>query len=236
LSSLAVVCFLWCDGSRDYRPKHVDVLASMVRRHLPVPHEFVCFTDQSGFSSDVRALPLPDAAHAAARMATPEGAQFPSSYRRLWLFSREATEIADRVLLLDIDCVIPRDLSPLLEIDADFVGWRPNYAWGTERRFGGGTWLLRTGTHTEVWDDFGADGIKAARAAGFRGSDQAWISYKLAACAPAWPRSVGIYQSQDMRASGYRTLPPDARIVHFNGHPKAWELAGRIEWIRRHWQ
>jgi hypothetical protein len=236
VTSLAVVCFLWCDGSRDYRPEHVDVLARAVRRNLPVEHEFVCITDEKGFFSGVRVIAPPDTSRRLAGIKTPEGGAFPSSYRRLWLFSDEARAIADRILLLDVDCVVTRDLSPLLAPEDDFVGWRPNYAWGTGKRLGGGTWLLRTGSRPEVWGEFSEEGILAARFAGFRGSDQAWISYKLASSAPVWPKNAGIYQSQDMRASGYRSLPADARIVHFNGMPKPWDLAGRIEWIRRHWQ
>lgn len=234
--SLAVVCFLWRDGGRDYRVRHVDVLASMVRRHLQIPHDFVCISDETGFGPGVTAMALPPEARHLAAIQTPEGNAFPSSYRRLWLFSEAAKILGERVLLLDVDCVITGDLAPLLELQADFVGWQPNYAWGTNRRLGGGTWLLRTGTKTDVWAEFGPQGIQRARAAGFRGSDQAWISYKLVGRTPVWPPTAGIYQAQDMRRSGYRQLPPDARIVHFNGAQKPWHLAPRIRWIGTHYR
>ena len=132
--------------------------------------------------------------------------------------------------MLDIDCLIVGDLRPLFAYDADFVGWRPNSLWGKCNRIGGGTWLLRTGTCTQVWDRFSAEGVQKARLAGWRGSDQAWISYCLSSTCAVWPREIGIYQKQD-GANRWLEPPSDARIVHFNGDPKPWDL--KIPWVRK---
>jgi hypothetical protein len=236
VADLAVVCYQWNNGFREYLPRHVDVLANMVKRNLPIPHRFVCITDESGFGPLVETFTLPAEAREAATLKSPEGDRFPSSFRRLWTFSEAARAIADRILLLDIDCIVVRDLRPLLAIDADFVGWEPNSAWGRQGRLGGGTWLLKTGTRTDVWTDFGPRGAVEARAAGFRGSDQAWLSYKLAGRVPVWPKDAGIFQAQDLKMSSYRRMPAGARIVHFNGDSKPWMLASRIRWIRDAWQ
>lgn len=210
----------------------------MVRKHLCQPHRFVCISDEVGFGPDVDVIPTPESSRRAIEMRSPEGPRFPSSYRRLWLFSEEAKAIAKRILLLDIDCLVVGDLEPLLRIDADFVGWRPGSVWGRTRRhrLGGGTWLLKTGTQTDVWDSLSPAGVVKARSEGWRGSDQAWISHKLSGKVPIWPQGAGIYQAQDIKPHSYRIKPPGARIVHFNGERKPWQFVNQIEWITEAYQ
>lgn len=227
--TLSVVCWQWNVGFRTYLPGHVNALARMVKRNLPQPHRFICITDETeGFAPQVELLPTPDAAKEVGDLPSPEGRCYPSCYRRLWMFSDEARCLGDRVLLLDIDCLVLDDLTPLVDRPEDFVGWRPNYQWGNER-IGGGTWLLRTGTHTHVWDDFTPDEAARVRALGYRGSDQAWLSYKLRGCA-VWPEDAGIFQSQDLGRHRVPSKPRGARIVHFNGKRKAWQMR-HVHWI-----
>ena len=107
--------------------------------------------------------------------------------------------LGERVLLVDIDFVVIRDMAHLLDRPEDFVGWRPRALWGRPNRIGGGMYLLRTGSRTGVYQDFkGATSIREARNAGFRGSDQAWISYKLGRPA-VWPANSGLYSIRDLR-------------------------------------
>ena len=232
---ISFVCFQWNIGFREYLPKRVNKLAAQVAKHFPDPHRFICVTDETeGF--DVEVMPLPEAARAVADIPSPEGRGFPSSYRRLWAFSDEARCLGERIMMLDVDCMIVGDLRPLFEPQDDFVGWRPRSVWGTNQRIGGGTWLLRTGTHAWVWDEFVADPpkmIAETKAAGWRGSDQAYMSHRLSATCAVWPQDAGIYQSQDGVKRWYR-LPPDARIVHFNGNVKNWHpQARRVPWLAR---
>jgi hypothetical protein len=207
----------------------------MLKRNLSIPHRFICITDETeGFSDDVEVMRLPESARWLAKLKTVENTdRLPSSYRRLWTFSEEAKCLGDRVLMLDIDCVITASIDCLFNPKADFVGWTPSYVWGSPR-VGGGTWLHRTGTRTDVYTHFSIAAAKKARQEGFRGSDQAWISYKLHR-EPRWPFESGIYQKQDM-AHNWARLPPDARIVHFNGDVKPWNMVDLVPWVRKHWQ
>lgn len=239
---LAVVCFYWNDGNRDYRAEYVNKLASGFRKYLSIPHRFICVTDQpEGLDSHVvDVLPLPAAARDAARLLTPHGPDFPSSYRRLWAFSVEAKSLGDRILMTDVDCMVTGQVDPLIEYmdetGADFVGWRPPSTWNGVIRVAGGNWLLKTGTKSFVWDTFGPKGLQAAARAGQRGSDQAWISHCLASDCVVWPKGHGIYEAQWMRVSQWRLLPPCARIVHFNGRQKPWHPEmQKIDWIRERW-
>jgi hypothetical protein len=235
--SVTIACFQWNIGYREYLSHYVNVLCRAVRRNLSIPHRFVCITDETdGFDPAVELMPLPESARKVADIPSPEGARFPSSFRRLWLLSDEARCLGDRVFQTDIDCVVTRSLDRLMSVDADFVGWKPNSTWGTKGRIGGGTWMVRTGVFGELWERFAEDPaaeIAAARLEGYRGSDQAVLS-KWFNGGVTWPRDAGIYQSQDMKARRFTALPDDARLVHFNGVTKPWNCIG-IPWVRKHW-
>lgn len=232
---LSIVTWIWSEGFRDYRPEHVNTLRRMVARHLSVPHRLVCVTDETkGFDPDVVVMKTPKEAAALSHIRSPEGQRFPSCYRRLWMFSDAARELGDRVLLIDVDLLVVKDFANVVNRDEDFVGWRPYRDWGAQMRFGGGIYLLRTGTRTKVWDNFkGADSIAKARSKGYRGSDQAWISYQLGATEPYWDRDAGIYSVRDFPNA---PMPADARIVQTNGPVKPWSDAARsIPWMREAW-
>jgi hypothetical protein len=257
LADLTVLCYLWGNRKyRDYGPEHVNVLTSMVRRHLPREHRFVCITDDaSGFDANVETIPFTYAAWKLQGVLSPEGIQYPSCYARLWNFSEEAREIlGERVLLLDIDVVIKGNINGLVDHDEDFVGWRPNTVWGNEQRFAGGAYLLRTGSRTKVWDDFIANPLEAQRrahAAGYRGSDQAWISYCLGKTEKCWQSNLMAppeeFHSYDWKQKAPYTTwqakpknlqwyhPPEHPVIQFCGHTKPWQLLD-VPWIAEHWR
>ena len=230
---VSVVAWMW-GGSRTYKPQYVNVLASMFSRHLSLPHDFVCVTDSpaSAFSKGVRVVPMPPAAQALGNLKTPEGGIFPSCYRRLWMFSDEARMLGDRLLLVDVDMVLMGNIDHLFDETENFVGWRPRKSWGASKRVGGGIYLLTAGSMTHVYDDFkGEESIRQARNAGHRGSDQAWMSYKLGRDATVWGADSGIYSVRD-----FRLRPPaDARLVQFNGQTKPWDRY-KHHWKARHWK
>jgi hypothetical protein len=219
------VCFLWNTGYRHYTPEHVNILAHALKFWDAEPHRFICVTNTKGaFSSEVEVIKTPKAAERLGSIEAPQGKSFPSSYRRLWCFSEEATCLGDEIMLLDIDAMIVGDMAPLWEIESDFVGWRPMSIWGREDRIGGGTWRHRTGTLTWLWDRFNTDThklIQETREQGWTGSDQAILSRFLNKKYPQWPQMCGIYGSQD-GVFQWDIPPKDAIIVHFNGAEKAW--------------
>jgi hypothetical protein len=236
---LTIVTWLWTGTTlthRAFEPFHVNVLQRMFERHLKVAHRVVCITDEmrTGFSSAVHAIVEPPAAATLGRLPSPEGGRFPSCYRRLWLFSDEARHyVGDRVLSVDIDLVLTGDITHL-DRDHDFVGWLPKMQWGKIGRYGGGLFLLKTGARRRVWDEFsGAVSIARARQAGFRGSDQAWMSFTLGPSETVWGGSDGLYSIRDM-AEGARPLPADARLVQFNGPVKPWQSS--LPWVRDNWR
>lgn len=242
------VVWIW-KGPRNYRPEHVNHLHRQLQR-LGGGHSLVAVTDDTtGFEAGIEVVKTPPAALALAKLSTPEKPNFPSCYRRLWMFSEDAKSLGDVVTLIDVDLVFCRDPSSL-ERPEDFVGWRPLRTWGAENRFGGGIYQLRTGTRKHVWESFeGPKSIDKARAAGLRGSDQAWLSYCLAKTEVCWPKNSGIYSVRDlthcarpansrggtiMRNARPLGLPADAVLVQFNGPDKCWQptTQQRHPWLR----
>jgi hypothetical protein len=226
-------------AAREFKPEHVVQLAKLFRKHLTISHRFICVTDtpDEGWNDKgVEWIETPAAARELGALRSPEGPRFPSCYRRLWSFSEEAKILGDRILVMDIDAVPVGNLNHLFKRDEDFVGWRPYRDWGKKLRIGGGIYLMKTGAHRGVFDDFinsPAEAIRAAAAAGFRGSDQAWLSYKLAHRVPHYAKSDGIYSIRDFGHNG--TPPPDARLIQCNGprNMKPWSTP--LPWLRAAW-
>lgn len=223
------------DPRRQFLPEHVTTLARSIKRTLSIPHRFVCVTDETvGFGPEVEVFATPSRAVALGKLASPEGSRFPSCYRRLWSFSKEAAVLGERLFVIDIDLVVLRDMAHLLNRKEDFVGWRPLARWGNPARIGGGMYLLKAGTHVDVYEQFrGESSIREARRAGFRGSDQAWLSYRLGRHAIVWPKEAGLYSIRDF-ADGRLPLPEDAVAVQMNGPQKPWSSS--LSWIREHWR
>lgn len=230
----AIVTFLW-SGPRGYSPSHVNTLAALCNRYAPSVR-FVCVSDfgRSEFAKDVEVVSAPKEALAFARIPSPEGRDWPACYRRLALLSSWGESLGEQLLLLDIDCVPCGPLEKYFDREEDFVAWKPRAVWGRHPRIGGGTWLHRTGTLTHLWAKFAKDPrgtVKRARRAGYRGSDQAVLSYLLGANVPSWAEPNGIYQSQDHSRRDW-AVPGDARLIHFNGAKKPWDLL-HLPWVRR---
>lgn len=237
---ISIVCYLWRghDPRRLYLPEHVNTLGLAIRRVFKRPHRFICVADDGeGFAPHVEWVRTPEAALRLGNIQTIEGARFPSCYRRLWGFSREAKQLlGDRIMVIDIDLVAIRDFSHLADRTEPFVGWRPLAKWGQPDRIGGGIYLMDAGAHPEIFERFIDDPRAAqqeARAAGYRGSDQAWLSHCLGKKVPTWPDTVGIYSIRDMR-DGRLPLPADACLVQFNGPTKPWQSS--LPWVVQHWR
>jgi hypothetical protein len=224
---------------RAFKPAYINRLAQLFKKHLPVEHRFVCVADSTeGFTEDVHVIETPPEALEIANWRSPEGNRFPSCYRRLWAQGGDAAKmLSERVLLIDADLIPVRDCSPIVLRSELFVGWRPFRDWGRKLRIGGGIYLFTPGVYATVWDRFRHDPrgiITAARNEGFRGSDQAVLSYFLADKVAIYGRDTGIYSIRDLDQA--HTLPRDARLVQFNGPVKPWDYRGPATWVADHWR
>lgn len=236
LTVQTVACFKWRppEGYRSsYGPHPVNTLKRMTDRHYRTPHEFVCITDDAtGLDPSIRVVPL-WSDHA--NVPAPQGGKNPSCYRRLKVFSREIEAVlGKRFVVMDLDMLVTGDLSPLWDRQEDFV-----MCGDTNPRtpYNGSMFLLTAGTRAQVWETFDPRRSPAlAKAAGFFGSDQAWISYCLGKGEATWTRKDGVYSFRNHLAMHRERLPADAKIVNWHGRHDPWEgFAQRIPWVQAHY-
>lgn len=238
---LTVATFKWQapPGYRNrFSGRHVNALAAMFRRHLHMPFEFVCITDDpAGIDPDIRVLPLWDDL---ANVGNPHGPREPSCYRRLKLFSAQMAPLfSDRILWCDLDMVLTRDVTPLFDRPESAVLLSTDVA---HIPVNGSLVLFTPSAHRDVWDDFDpAVSPQAARRSGCHGSDQGWLAHKLLPRAATWtpgPGGDGIYFfGQHLRQTQMQgRLPDDARLVSFHGRGNPWDVEQqRHAWIREHY-
>lgn len=100
---IRIVCWKWNPlgpkwNRAKYTADHVNRFASMVNRHLSMPHEIVCITDDpAGIDrSAVRIVPMWD-----------DVREFGMCWTRLKVFKPEMADlIGPRFVSIDLDCVI----------------------------------------------------------------------------------------------------------------------------------
>lgn len=233
---LTIVCWKWkpLEGYRStYAPETVHVLRSMVARHYPDPHRFVCVTDDPEGLDGIETIPLwsdlSDLPH-------PHSHRHPSCYRRLKAFAPEMRSVfGERFVSVDLDCVILGDLRPLWNRPEPFVGLAGSNDAST---YNGSMFLMTAGARAQVWRDFNpAYSPFNAKKAGHYGSDQAWISLCLGPDEPRWTTADGVYSFRlHIAREPGMPVPKDARVVFFNGKKDPWspELRG-LKWVEKNW-
>ena len=232
-----IATFLWSPprGYRSqFRPEHVNILARMLKRNCPWDYRFVCVTDQKhGFDQQlVELVPLwNDHAH----LPSPWGPGGPSCYRRLKVFDPQIEQVlGKRFVILDIDCVIVDDLTPVLLTEESFKIWGQTTL---GNHYNGSLMLMDAGVRPQVWSDF--DPHKSpdlVKQGGFRGSDQGWISFRLGRGEKTWDTVDGVY-SYRLSALRHKPLPVGARIVFFHGRVDPWHPeAQRLKWVKDHYK
>lgn len=231
------VTFKW-KPARGYRsafgPETVNTLLSMLGRHYHAPFRLTCITDDpAGISSEVRVLPLWSDW---GQLQSPHGVAYPSCYRRLKLYSKEAAQlIGPRFACMDLDVVITEDVTAMFADTHDFRIWGDT-AKGTP--YNGSLWMLRAGARTRVWEEFDpVESPKRSLALGYIGSDQGWIGACLGPNEAKWSTRDGVYSFRNHIQRGGYLLPANARIVVFHGAVDPWsDQARRLGWVRKHYR
>lgn len=232
-NELTVVTFKWKDPNyrAQYTSEHVNILSRMVARHYPHPHRIVCYTDDPcGLDSAIEARPL---WNDYASVPNPTRGGRPSCYRRLKLFSPAMQdELGERFVMMDLDCIIMGDLSSLWNRSDPIVFYRCPHP-GEKWWYNGGMWLGSRDCAPQLWEDFDArrSPLEAA-ARGFRGSDQAWINYRMGPGLPTFGPEHGV-----RRITPYiqgRPLPRGTKLVMCFGDKAPWTLK-HLRWVRENY-
>lgn len=245
---LSVVCWLWQGktmGMRvDYTARHVNILASMVSRHLRMPYEMVCVTDTpEGIDGSVRIVPIWD-----------DLKQHGRCFVRLKAFAPGMQDIlGERFVSLDLDTLVVGNLDPLFDRPGDFVIWADP---SRITPYCGSMWMVKAGSHPEVFTEFDiAEHATLKPRFDYFGSDQAWMAYKLPNAA-TWTKHDGVLSFKNhilrvkggevlprrfkrkIRWNGTPPLPEHARIIHFHGRndPTQRVLHEICPWIAEHYR
>lgn len=234
----SVICWKWqpAPGYRStFGPEAVNILRRMVARHYDHPHRFVCCTDDPrGIDPAVEIVPL---WRDHATLLSPHGPGKPSCYRRLRAFSDEAaTWFGRRFVSLDLDCVIVGDLTPLWDRPEEFVIWTGQ---NSTTPYNSSMYVLTAAARRQVWDTFDPRTSPArTAAAGFYGSDQAWLCACLGPREATWTKADGVYSFRNDLKFKTSSLPANARIVMFHGHRDPWDdpMCRELAWVREHYR
>jgi len=223
---VTVVTFLWDDPERDkthsykFGPEHVVILRNMVRRHLTIPHEFVCVSDKSHpllKDEKIRRVPLDISTHVPNTV-----------FARLFMrHPNIACHLGKRILSLDLDCIICGNMDDIVGRTEDNVLWHnPNYGLPRRAFYQTSIQLFSAGARSELWSDFSPEWTpKWANRRRFGGAEQAWVSERLDWDEAYWDGSHGVYGAGRGEGKGPRkVLPENAKIVFFPGGNRAPHL------------
>lgn len=236
-----------------YTAEHVNIMDSMLRRNLSIPYRLICITDDPTdincetyrLWNDLEDLPNDSWKD----LDVNKDKTFPSCYRRLKIFTKETTRALgindnDRVVSMDLDMVITANLDALFDREENFVGWHGGSGDGRKLKlngYNGSLWMFRAGTCEFLWDEFDREKSPTeAKEAGYYGSDQGWLSYKLYGNNPQWTCEDGVcrYYPVLSKYEDGKKLPPGTKIAVFCGKWKPWqdEVIVHSPWIKKHYK
>jgi hypothetical protein len=167
----------------------------------------------------------------------------PSCYRRLKLYDRQTQRemgipLGDRIVSLDLDTLVCGPLDDVLNTSGLFVGWGLIGEYH-ERVYNGSFQMFHAGTLQDIWGEFDPDySPRAARQAGYLGSDQSWLSWRLASKEGVRSIDYPTFASYPMHCLRMGSFMKSHRLVFFHGRVKPWdkEASDRTPWVKRYWR
>ncbi len=210
---LTVVCVLRSGG--DYVPAHVLALRDGVRRHLKMPHTFVCLTD------------LCDEVASAGIVTRRLSNNWPGWWSKIELFHPAIRDwdptFEDRVFYADLDTIIAGPLDDIV-LGHQFTVLR-NF-WRDDR-IGSGLMAWDTDL-SEIYRRFASDpeGWMREYKTPDKWGDQQFIFDNSPIQPERWqdkhPGRVVSYKRDIVRLHRGK-VPPEASIICYHGRPRPWE-------------
>lgn len=213
---LTVLTWLWRQRESRYTAQQVNVWAAMVARNLTIPHRLACVTDMpEGIDPQVEIIDPPRDLES---ITIPGwGPKRPQCWRRISIFRRDAARLfGDRIVSMDLDCVIAGKLDSLFDRTEDIVLYASPPGSRGKRPYNGSLLLLTAGARPQVYERLTPEGATAATKQ-FIGSDQAWISHILGPGESTWGEQDGVYWRGRWKNS------TQAKIVFYIGSTKPWD-------------
>jgi len=211
-----------------YDADYVNKLFLAVKRNSTVEFTFHCFTDNNdGLDDRIAAHPLP--------YTNIEG-----WWQKLYLFSGEIP-IEGRILFIDLDTLITRNIDHYIKHDSGFVVLRD--LWAKRDNVGSAIMSFEVGKHTQIWDNYIRNPALAQQQIAPHGDQK--IIQRHQTHRQYWqdlfPNEIVSFKSECR--SG---LPHPVRIVCFHGKPsipEAINTTTKVQgftimptpWIKNYW-
>jgi len=227
---ISIVTFKWKSlHSRGFTSLHVNILYAMIKRNVKCPFKFFCVTDdKEGINPEITSLDLwPEPVMPETKTKRPQ------CYKRLELFYPEMKEVfGPRVVCMDLDTVIVKDITGIISTPGEFVGYNKRYI-----PYQGAFFIHDIGSRPYVWTDF--DPLTSPKLAKkYEGSDQAWLSYKLPPGEKVLRKEDGLYCYDADKVNKAKPLPPNCKMVIFRGgyKPHYDKVFRKHKWIQEHYR
>lgn len=201
-----------CVNAGDYQGlgvEYVNTLFDSVRRNLPegFPGRFIVFTDQSeGYDLGIEVRPLPG--------------NLTGWWNKLYLFKPGLFGEDDRIVYLDLSCVITGRLDRLMDYDGHFSILRDFYF---PEGLQSSVMAWPAGFGAEIWESYELAGFPSDDL----GGDQVWIE-KTQMDAVRLQDVLPDFFASHKLLSG---IPEKAAVVVFHGHPKPHESGGWVDMV-----
>jgi len=208
-----IVCFKWGDK---FGAEYVNKLYNAISRHVTIPHNFICYTENpEGIECETR----------------PFIQELPTWWYIIGLFNKEHG-FKDRVIYLDLDTIILKNIDDIVSWDPDFAiirdFYRPN---GLQTAFI--TWQPDWGYY--MWENFleqkpnlqdphGTNGFIE------RNTDMANVPRYQ----DKFPGDQLISYKVHIRDKRLKEPPEQARMVFYHGTPRPCQMRN-LSWMKEHW-
>lgn len=217
-----------------YGEQHVRILRDSLRRNCTLPHRFVLITDQPDNFPDIDTVCMPDGHRDLPGYKSKGG----GCWHRLRLFDRDfCLTVGERVVQLDLDCVITGNVDPIFDRSEPFVAWKDVTP---STPYCGSMLMMDAGARQRVWDEFSADPKGCMEKSRRKvGTDQAWIGECLGFWEKTWGPKDGVYNYRhELERKHSGRLPENARMVFFTGpvDPSQEQLQRKHQWIAENWR
>ena len=234
-----VICMKW--GTK-YGANDVNVLYSMVKRHLKMPHRFICLTDNiEGLEQGIECFDMPP-------IVVPKEKDI-SPWRKLGMFSKTIGDLEGKSLFLDLDLVILDDIDCFFTFSNKFTiieNW-------TQKGQGVGNssvYCFTIGRHADVLNYYNNNIEEVTNK---YSNEQVYLSKKIGDIdywPDSWCKSFKRHCMPGYIIRYFKTpvRPPSVKIVVFHGNPKPedaikggffgsiWKYIRPTPWIKDGWR
>ena len=246
MQKVNVMCVKW---GRKYGPEYVNILRSMVARHLTLPFRFVCLTDdRDGIDADIDVREIPKVGFADFDERLPW--TFGHGWLKVTTFAAPLYDLTGPTLFIDLDVVIVANIDCFFQQPGEFLVIRE---WDKHDGTGNtSVYRFEAGAHPDLIERIrlhkdevlGQVRNEQEYVTGFLGK-QGRLGY--------WPTGWCVsFKRHCLRKPplGWfmqAQIPDNARIVAFHGRPNPPDaLIGKsgkwyrrvlpVQWVAEHWR